>query len=435
MRRYGQSFRLGPDAVGQDRRSWVHVLRSGRWWDPRYEWFELTGGTLEAMVANFHHERARGVEFHADFDHGIPLADGTGNAIAAGDILELQVRPGEGLDERGEPRLDLWALVEWTDRAAQAITAREYNHTSAWFGDRWTNNEGEELGPTLLGFAITNNPVIHGMTPLALNRQGARTASAADGFVMCAEDQPGANGSDGSHGEDGETMAAEANTGQSKLTYLLGKLGLAPSATEADAAAKVTELQGQVTTLTTEKATVAAERDRVKTAREASDKLLADIRTVFGFGEKADVLAGCRTLAQRAKDAEKAGTETAAVAMVDKALREGRLLPAEKEYALANLKREAAEVKKLDDAPTAEWLAARTADPRLKRSAEGGTAATAISDDEDKAVEQLAAKHLQDDADLIEMSKTNRGRALLRADERALRDLAARNRETAGAGA
>lgn len=155
------------------RTSWVQVLRTGRWWDPRYEWVEVDRPLLEAMAVNFSRSDAPA---YADYDHGISAADGAGNAIVAGKILALTVLAGPAgrLDERREQEYQLWAEVEWTPKAAGKIQAREYRHTSAAFTRTFVNNRGEEVGPVLLGFAITNEPVVHGMEKVTLSRLDGR---------------------------------------------------------------------------------------------------------------------------------------------------------------------------------------------------------------------------------------------------------------------
>lgn len=416
-RRYGQAFRLSPEAVGTDRRSWAQVLRTGKWWDERYGWFEVAKEHLDAIARNFGRERK---VLYADYDHGIALPDGSGRALAAGQILQVEVRAGEGTDERGKPRHELWALVEWTERAAAAIRAREYNHTSAWYAPQFKNNQGEELGPTLLGFAITNRPVIDGMAPLALDERASALALSSD-FIAFGErlDSPGPTGQD-------------EGRGKMNLAFLLGRLGLGPSATETDAAAKVDELQGQVRTLSAEKQTVTSERDREKSAREAAERTLSEIRTVFGFGTEGDLLAHCRTLSAKLKEAETKGRDQEVTALVERALREHRILPTQKDYFLSKLKEEAAGAK-LEETPTTKLLGALPPNPAARQAGIGGTQAQTAAGAEDATeMDRLFKEHLKD-PDVVELSKTDRNRAILLANERAAEDLDKRARSAASA--
>jgi phage I-like protein len=113
----------------------------------------------------------------ADYNHGTSHASSTDEGKAAGWVVDLELR-ADG-DE-------LWAQVEWTETAAALIDGKEYQFTSATFSFDYTNsNGGEEIGPTLLAFALTNRPVVHGMQPVAL-------ALADPGAVRLAT-EPGAD--------------------------------------------------------------------------------------------------------------------------------------------------------------------------------------------------------------------------------------------------
>jgi phage I-like protein len=411
-RRYGQSFRLSPELLeaGQSK-GWAQVLRTGRWWDERYGWFEVTREMLDAMVSNFQRERHL---LYADYDHGIPMADGTGRALAAGAIEELQVRAGEGQDERGKSRFELWARVEWTERAAAAIRAREYNHTSAWYTTRHVNNQEQDLGPALLGFAITNRPVIDGMAPLAL-AEGRGAALALSGtFAAFAERVDGTRASEG-------TMEGKD---RGVISHLLGLVGLSYTASDAD-------LQQKVTELTTSQRTLSAEKEREKGRADAAELALANVRRELGLADGADPVVKVKELTAQLSSSQKAGKEQECTALVDRALREHRITPAEKDYVLGNLKREAETVEKVAETPTAKWLSTKGVNPRTTATALGTTAEESLTD-EDQELERLAEKHRKEDPDLVELARggeAGRAQAILLADERASRDL--RNRKVA----
>lgn len=413
-RKYGQAFRLGPDvlAEGSDT-GWVQILRTGQWYDRRYGWFEVDRETLEEIVRNFSHETERGEHFYADYDHGIAVANGDGNALAAGEIRELEVRAGEGQDERGKALFELWALVEWTERAAAAIRNREYRHTSAWFTTEYLNTAGEKLGPTLLGFAVTNRPVIHGMSPLALDRGAAALALSAEFVAFGERDALSPNGRK-------RTMAVQKKSSR-VVPYMLGLLGLGTSATANEVAAKVRELsQAQ------------GERDREKARADAAERVLAEARTAAGLAEGADLVGHIRTLSAQLREARDAGAKQAREALVEKALREGRLLPADKEKVLGDLAREMADGTELDKTPTAIWLSKRPADERVGRAYAAGAAPEQTQAGEADELEKLSAKHLREDSDLVALSKEGRKiEAQLLADERAAEELDRRTRHEA----
>src|SRR5205814_1362938 len=82
-----------------------------------------------------------------DYDHATDFGAPAGHAApAAGWIRELAVRDGA-----------LWGRVEWTDRAAAAIRAREYRYVSPVF--QFTPEGGRVT--RLLRAGLTNNPNLH----------------------------------------------------------------------------------------------------------------------------------------------------------------------------------------------------------------------------------------------------------------------------------
>lgn len=146
----------------EPRASWAQILRTGEFYDPRYGDFSITSADLAQMVANFKDGKypQRPTELTGDYNHGTSRPESIDEGKSSGWVKDLEVR-GEG-DE-------LWAMVEWTETAAALIDAKEYQFISATFSFDYTNsNGGEEIGPTLLAFALTNRPVVHGMQPVAL---------------------------------------------------------------------------------------------------------------------------------------------------------------------------------------------------------------------------------------------------------------------------
>mgnify|MGYP001146154333 CR=1 FL=1 len=148
--------------------SWAQVLRAGHFVHSAYGEFDVTPDDLASMVANFQ----SGVRPKAptrlvvDYDHG----ELTGRA--AGWVTDLEVRAGG---------TELWAQVEWTDEAAEAIRRREYQFTSAEFAWAYQDKgDGTDRGPTLLAMAITNRPFVEGMQPLALSEKVSQALLASD---------------------------------------------------------------------------------------------------------------------------------------------------------------------------------------------------------------------------------------------------------------
>ena len=234
--------------------SWAQVLRVGHFSHPSYGEFEVTTETLQNMVANF----TNGVRpipptrLVVDYNHG----DQSGRA--AGWITALEVRGGS----------ELWAQVEWTDEAAEAIRRREYQFTSAEFTSEYVDKEtGETRGATLLAFAITNRPFVEGMQPLALSEQVSQAMSASDEAKPPAA-EPVADGGE----------APEENEMEQQLRQLLG-LDEKTDVLEAVKALKDnrTVVLSERDTLTARLTEVSAERDelRLKLNEASRDALLA----------------------------------------------------------------------------------------------------------------------------------------------------------------
>ena len=235
--------------------SWAQVLRAGHFVHSAYGEFDVTPDDLASMVANFQ----SGVRPKAptrlvvDYDHG----ELTGRA--AGWVTDLEVRAGG---------TELWAQVEWTDEAAEAIRRREYQFTSAEFTSEYVDKEtGETRGATLLAFAITNRPFVEGMQPLALSEKVSQALLASD----AAKPRAAAPVADG-----GE--APEENEMEQQLRQLLG-LDEKTDVLEAVKALKDnrTVVLSERDTLTARLTEVSAERDDLKRQLgEASrDALLA----------------------------------------------------------------------------------------------------------------------------------------------------------------
>jgi len=139
---------LGDDVA----RSWVQLLKTGDFWDPRYDSFSVTGEMLNQMVENF---GLMGRAVAGDYDHQASF----GSTEANGWVEELEVR-AEGAE--------LWALVAWLPETAEAIRAGKWRYISPEFAFAQQSETGENLGPALLGFALTNRPFLEGMAEVSL---------------------------------------------------------------------------------------------------------------------------------------------------------------------------------------------------------------------------------------------------------------------------
>jgi len=86
---------------------------------------------------------------------------GGGEAPAAGWIKKLRYNPPSPPFTKGGNG-GIWAVVEWTDRAKQYLKNREYRYLSPVFLKRLSDNKVVRL----LNAALTNQPAIDGMVPI-----------------------------------------------------------------------------------------------------------------------------------------------------------------------------------------------------------------------------------------------------------------------------
>jgi hypothetical protein len=132
------------------------------------------------LVLNFH----QGPNYHRgpdgrgdrdviawDFHHASEMpaaAVGVGGAPAQGWIQELEVRTGPG----GVPQL--WAWTRWLEPARTYIKEGRYRWASvSVVFDAVDAVTGKVIGPLLTSVALTNQPFIEGMMPLAASRNAA----------------------------------------------------------------------------------------------------------------------------------------------------------------------------------------------------------------------------------------------------------------------
>lgn len=143
---------------------WVHLLplgvvqgRDGRAWRLSHP---------EQVLSRF---QAGGVDLAVDFEHGVEQPQPKGTPVpAAGWIKQLETRPD-----------GIWGLVEWTERAANMIRAKEYRYISPTFLHRRTDNEIVMLK----GAGLVHDPNLH---LVALNKAEAPGDGGALARIACA---------------------------------------------------------------------------------------------------------------------------------------------------------------------------------------------------------------------------------------------------------
>ncbi len=183
----------------------------------------------------------------------------------------------------------IWAIVDWTERARQYIANKEYRYVSPVFLKRISDNKVIRL----INVALTNQPNIDGMVPL-INKN---TAFQIEHTNQTKED---------------DTMKE-----------LLKLLGLAETATEADAIAAVNKLKTPVQIVANKGVLTALGLAETATEAEVTGTIMAMKQSHGQVGTLAQELAGLKT-----KLGERDAAEVVALAM-----KEGKITPAQKEWA------------------------------------------------------------------------------------------------------
>jgi hypothetical protein len=148
------------DEAGAEPRSWIQVAKTGSFVSKQYGKFAITRDDLAQMLHNFANVTPKApTELPIDYDHLSMDPKKPGDGVAAGWVKKLELRDG------GDA---LWAEVEWTPKAAEAIKNREYQFVSPSFVKGHTYKDGSQIGTTLLAAAITNHPFLEGMQALTL---------------------------------------------------------------------------------------------------------------------------------------------------------------------------------------------------------------------------------------------------------------------------
>lgn len=205
-----------------------------------------------------------------DYEHQTFRAAENGKpAPAAGWIDSLEWREGDGL----------YASIEWTDAAAKMIAAGEYRFLSPVFP---YDSTGRPIDIRAAG--LTNDPGLDGLTDLA----------ALSAFFS--------------------TTSAEETAVNELLKKLLGTLGLPETTSEADALSGVAALKAKADQQTTQIATLTAQVGVVDPSKYVAVATMQALQTEL-----------------TALKAEKTASEAAR--LVSAAMAEGRLLPAQKEWA------------------------------------------------------------------------------------------------------
>lgn len=132
---------------------WIQLLPKG-WIKPNGLDVLVDDQSLNTILARF---KSRENDIVLDYEHQT-LAGG--EAPAAGWITDLEARDN-----------GLWAKVDWTERGRAYVAAREYRYISPVV----LVNQKDCRGMRLQSVALTNNPAIDGMQPVAAKEETEET--------------------------------------------------------------------------------------------------------------------------------------------------------------------------------------------------------------------------------------------------------------------
>lgn len=165
---------------------WIQIAKQGVFKGHSAGPFEMNAKTFAEIVANFTAQKNQLIP--VDFEHASEQHPADGNiavmgAPAQGWITQLVIR-ADG---------NLWGLVQWGDLAKKYIKSGSYKFLSpaVVFGskDRVT---GKPIGARLSSVALTNNPFLDGMQPVAAKNTSSpvEPESAVVEAIRCALELP-----------------------------------------------------------------------------------------------------------------------------------------------------------------------------------------------------------------------------------------------------
>lgn len=164
------SFAAMSDAPDTENVGQLHLFVGRKWVDESGQEFDLSGAAFDQMIRNF--EASESKTLSVDYDHKAwhPTHP---DSRAAGWVRKLYTREGSsGFRE-------LWAEVEWTQSAADAIRSKEWRFCSpAFVLGGMSNKTGNDVGAQLLNVALTNIPFQDGLAPIRLSLASERKETA-----------------------------------------------------------------------------------------------------------------------------------------------------------------------------------------------------------------------------------------------------------------
>jgi hypothetical protein len=270
----------------QENGQWHVLLYSGKFNHPLYGEFNITRANLETAVRNFvagygtikDDSGKKVIPLNYNPNHYDRSPD---NAINSGFIKQLKLT---------DNRLEVF--IDWTEKARKYIKRKEYRWLSAEFREDWKDESGTDRGFTVIGAALTNRPFLKNQLAIAVNDQGGgywleMFTEEAEEPIMSEEIE-----------KLREILALDEGTDIAETVKNLTEKN-------ADLEKKLQDSQKKLTDLEKD------QKDKMFLDKEAYDKLAQDAE----LGKKASV------------DLQ----EMKINGLIDKALNEGRLIPAQVE--------------------------------------------------------------------------------------------------------
>jgi hypothetical protein len=135
-----------------DRSRWIQIMPKGEYEHPIHGRIVFDDTTLPAYAQSFH-QRVRGTDLDVDYDHKALTTK------AAGWYKNVAVRDD-----------GLWAQIEWTEPAFEALKAGEFKYFSPEFVEEWKHPKtGQVHKYVLFGGGLTNRPFLKDILPINLN--------------------------------------------------------------------------------------------------------------------------------------------------------------------------------------------------------------------------------------------------------------------------
>ncbi|MCK9195447.1 MAG: phage protease [Syntrophales bacterium] len=242
--------------------------------------FTLDDESAQGVVAAF---EAQKNDMVIDYEHQTLMGV---QAPAAGWIKKLINKGTDGV----------WAVVEWTERAKEYLANKEYRYVSPVFLKRKSDHRVVRL----INVALTNEPNIDGMVPL-INKSSEYQFETIN-------------------------QRKEEDT----MKELLKLLGLAETATEQDAIMAVNKLKEPVQIVANKGVLTALGLSEAATEAEITGTIMAMKQSHGQVG----------TLAQEVAQLKEQMGANAATELVALAMKEGKITPAQKEWAGEYAKRD-----------------------------------------------------------------------------------------------